>query len=66
MEKIKDYLFLHLCVALFSFTSVFSKLRVDPVQPRRSCESSSVCMCVSDVFCMFCICDLLAEDHQAL
>ena len=26
MEKIKDYLFLHLCVALFSFTSVFSKL----------------------------------------
>lgn len=25
MEKIKDYLFLHLCVVLFSFTSVFSK-----------------------------------------
>ena len=26
MEKVKDYLFLHLCVMLFSFTSVFSKL----------------------------------------
>ena len=26
MEKIKDYLFLHLSVMMFSFTSVFSKL----------------------------------------
>ncbi len=26
MARIKDYLFLHFCVALFSFTSVFSKL----------------------------------------
>lgn len=25
MERVKDYLFLHLCVMLFSFTSVFSK-----------------------------------------
>ena len=25
MEKVKDYVFLHLCVMLFSFTSVFSK-----------------------------------------
>lgn len=25
MEKIKDYVFLHLAVILFSFTSVFSK-----------------------------------------
>lgn len=26
MEKIKNYVFLHLCVMMFSFTSVFSKL----------------------------------------
>lgn len=26
MEKIKNYIFLHLCVLLFSFTSVFSKM----------------------------------------
>lgn len=26
MEKVKDYLLLHFCVALFSFTSVFSKM----------------------------------------
>lgn len=26
MEKIKNYVFLHLCVLLFSFTSVFSKM----------------------------------------
>lgn len=25
MEKVKDYIFLHLCVMMFSFTSVFSK-----------------------------------------
>ena len=25
MEKVKDYLFLHLSVVMFSFTSVFSK-----------------------------------------
>lgn len=26
MERVKDYLFLHLSVMMFSFTSVFSKL----------------------------------------
>ena len=26
MEKVKNYLFLHFCVLLFSFTSVFSKM----------------------------------------
>lgn len=43
MEKIKDYLFLHLCVALFSFTSVFSKLR-------RSSTTEAV---LRILFCMY-------------
>ena len=66
-RKIKDLsVFAFFVWALFSFTSVFSKLA--SIQHNRGglANPLSVCICVSDVFFMFCICDLLAEDHQAL
>ena len=62
MEKIKDYLFLHLSVMMFSFTSVFSKLASREFNDGGLKNPKLYVF----VFCMFFVCALYALCWQKI
>lgn len=66
MEKLKDYILLHLNIMLFSFTSVFSKLASQQFNKHRTVFSRNDWIFFFDVIKLLCLCNCVAEGYQKI
>ena len=66
MEKLKDYILLHLNIMLFSFTSVFSKLASQQFNKHGLFSAGMIGFSFFDVIKLLCLCNCVAEGYQKI